>query len=347
MARMKNGGNSHRIDRRSFIKITGGAVTVGTTGLAGCLEGGSDGNESNYPSQEITFINGGSAGGGFDQYAQATAKYLPNHLPNEVSITNETMGSWTQGNAELYNAQPDGHTIGMSNIPGNLQTQILQDPPWNLTELEWLGRLGRTVYTMGVAADSDFRSWQDLRDLDRPTKFTTTGQGTSMLSTILGATALEFDFEIVTGYAGTPEQVTGVLRGDADAIQIPATTTPMQNAIREGEIRPVLHYSSELPEILQNHDDEVPTVEDVGHPELEGQANLQRSIAAPPDTPDDIVSTLEQAIDDMAHSDEFVSWGEEQGQPVDHTGANETAQAVDDSHSFIRDNRDLIEEYLE
>lgn len=335
-------------ERRKFIKLTCGAVTTGMLGLAGCSGSGGDSNGggSDYPSREITWINGGSAGGGFDQYSQGMSQYLPSHLPNEVNITVQTMGSWTQGNAEIYNAKPDGYTFGIVNTPGNIVTQVLQDTPWDLTELTWLGRLAQTVYTMGVAADSDFESWQNLRDLDRPVRMATTGQGTSTLSTILGATALEFDLELVTGYAGTPEMVTGVLRGDADALQIPSTTTPMANAISEGEIRPILHYGKELSTVLQENAPDVPTVHDAGFPELEGQANLQRSVGGPPELSDDIANTLESSIKETVESEEFRSWSEEQGRPIAYASAEETTQSVEDSLSFIQDNADLFEQYL-
>jgi len=360
--------------RRKFLKVTGGLVTVGTAGLAGCSgnggdsggsgdsggdsggssgdSGGSSGDSSgdsggsDYPARELTWINGGSAGGGFDQYSQATSRYLPSHLPNDVDITVQTMGSWTQGNAQIYNADPDGYTVGIVNTPGNIVTQVLQDPPWDLTELRWFGRIARSVYTMGVAADSDYQSWEDLRDLDRPARFATTGQGTSTLSTILGATALGIDLELVTGYAGTPEMVTGVLRGDADALQAPSTTTPMANAINEGEVRPILHYGEELSGILEENAPDITTVIEAGYPELAGQANLQRSCAAPPETPDDILGTLETALDDAVHSDEYQTWAADQGRPIDYANAQETTEAVQGSLEFVQENQDVFDQYL-
>jgi tripartite-type tricarboxylate transporter receptor subunit TctC len=337
-------------DRRGFLKLTGGAAAAGTFGLAGCTgggggDGGDGGDEfSDYPSQEVQWKNGGSSGGGFDQYSRAIAQFMPNNLPGDGDIVVQTMGSWTQANSQIYRADPDGYTLGIVNIPGNIVTQVLQDPPWDLTELSWFGRVARSVYAMGVASDGPVSSWEDLKDLGRPARFATTGQGTSTLSTILGATALGIDFELVTGYAGSPEMVTGLLRGDADALQLPATTTPMANAIEEGEVTPVLYYGEDPTEFGLSSD--VPTVSDAGQPELEGQANLQRSVAAPPGASDALVSFLESAFQETVQSDEFTSWAEEQGRPVSWTGAEEISTAVTEAVSFIEDNADVFDQYL-
>jgi tripartite-type tricarboxylate transporter receptor subunit TctC len=197
---------------------------------------------------------------------------------------------------------------------------------------------------MGVASDGPIEQWEDLAELERPARFATTGQGTSTLSTILGATALEIDFELVTGYAGSPEMVTGLLRGDADALQLPATTTPMANAIEQGEVTPILYYGEDPTEFGLSAD--VPTVADAGQPELEGQANLQRSVTAPPGAPDELISLLEESFRETVQSDEFTSWAEEQGRPVDWAGAEEITAAVNDSLSFIQDNADVFSQYL-
>lgn len=349
------------VQRRRFLQTTG---VVATGFVAGCLgNGGDDGDgggdgptetpgdhtatdtpteaAADFPSQDITWFNGGSSGGGFDQYSRGVAQFLPEHLPNEVEVLVQTMGSWTQANSQINRADPDGHTVGIVNVPGNVTTQVLQDRPWDLTEFSWIARLARSIYLMCVPADSAFESVEDLQNADRTLKFASTGSGTSMLSTILGGTALGLDFDLVTGYQGSPEMVTATLRGDTDAVQLPATTDPIVAALEQGELRPLLYYGTDPPDSISG----VTTVADAGYPELEGQANLQRLVGGPPDIPDERVSVIESGIQDTLESDAFLEWAEQQGRPVDFAGADETAQAVSDAVTFVQENRDVFEEF--
>ena len=56
-----------------------------------------------------------NAGGGFDLISRMLAPYLEKYLPKKVNVVvkNVAGAGGTVGSIELYDAKPDGYTIGL------------------------------------------------------------------------------------------------------------------------------------------------------------------------------------------------------------------------------------------
>ena len=69
-----------------------------------------------YSGKTIRFIVGASAGGGFDIYTRAIARYMSKHVPGNPTIIVDNMagaGSLVSANYMYNLAKPDGLTVGL------------------------------------------------------------------------------------------------------------------------------------------------------------------------------------------------------------------------------------------
>ncbi|MGI6553519.1 MAG: hypothetical protein ACOX37_11135 [Bacillota bacterium] len=79
-----------------------------------------------YEGQVIRFIVPYSAGGGFDQYARQMQPFLQELLPGSTIVVENVAGAGAlRGMNELYNAKPDGTTIGIINGSGLAMSQLV------------------------------------------------------------------------------------------------------------------------------------------------------------------------------------------------------------------------------
>ena len=88
-------------------------------------------------------------------------------------------------------------------------------------------------------------------------------------------------------HEGSSEAILSVIRGDTDFV-MPDSQTVLAE-IEGGDLRPILGVYNE-PRIEGLPD--VPMAADDGHPELNSALPLARDIAAPPDLPENVKSTL-------------------------------------------------------
>ena len=82
-----------------------------------------------YPSKDIRLIIGGKPGGGFDTYSRAIGRYMKKYLPEGVNVITENRPGAGHKIAitMVYNAKPDGYTIGMPMMPGLYFPQMFEE----------------------------------------------------------------------------------------------------------------------------------------------------------------------------------------------------------------------------
>lgn len=350
---MTDGGNSRRsttIDRRNVLKLGGAALTAGSVGAAGCVSSTGDGGSSSssgsggeYPSNSIKWIVPYSTGGGFDTYSRGLAEYMPQHLPNEpeIAVENRSGAGGRRGANAIYRADPDGYTIGIFNVPGMIATQIISETEYNLSKVSWIGRIARTQYTVAVAQDSEYQSIEDLQNAEQ-VKAAVTGMGsTSTLATVIAMNELNINTEIVSGYEGSSEALTSVIRGDTDLRVTDFNSVRTQ--VENGDMRLLAAFSEKPPEYAPD----TPTAADIGNEKLAGLVSMQRVIGGPPGIDDAKLDTLEKGLLETAKSEEFKQWAQNQERPIDAAGRDEVSKIIQDSQSTFSKYEDLLKDKLQ
>lgn len=305
-----------------------------------CVFGGTPAQAAGYPDKDITFIVPYGPGGTFDTYVRAIASALERHLPNGVNVvpTNMPGANGAKAVNAVMRAKPDGYTIAIFDVPGELLPQIANEknPPYDLRRITWLASAGSDNYGIAVNGASPIRSLDDMKKLGRPVKLTTTGPGTSSyLMAHIAMDVLDIPLSIVSGYRGSSEYMIGAIRGDGDGT---VAVVPMLLKYKEsGDLRMLAVLSEKSPF------EGVTDAAALGHPELSHLA-IRRLIGGPPGMPTDVAKTLEDALLRAMKDPETVRIMEAAGARMVPEGGDKAAEVLDRSIEFYNRYRKYIQQ---
>jgi tripartite-type tricarboxylate transporter receptor subunit TctC len=304
--------------RFSSVLVAGGVALLA---LAGC---GSDtasdsGQAAEWkPDKDIEWVVPYSAGGGFDVYSRGIADSMKttNHVP-DVNVVIRNMPPLPQGITAMYTAKPDGYTIGILPMPAAIALQI-QDPDlakWDTSKFTVLGSVDENAYVVYVAANSPYRSIDDLIGKPGLRSLTVEEGSSSALAGQAAIEALALDANVTYGAEGSAEVVTGLLRGDADFIVY--GSTDLTGFVESGDIRPLLFLGTEeqRPQSLVWLKD-VPSAESRGFTDLSGAVTELRLLVAPPEMPENVAAYLRNSVFGTISSPEFAEWAKSADRPI-------------------------------
>jgi len=166
--------------RREFLKAAGAVGAATVLPMPAIAQGAAA-----FPHKPITLIMPWPAGTGIDMWHRAMAETAGKILGQPVVVDNRTGGSGTAGPAQMAaNARPDGYTI--SHIPITIfRFPFMQKTPYDpLQDFSYIIHLSGFMFGVGVRADSQFKTFNDMIEWARanPGKLTygTPGAGTSL-----------------------------------------------------------------------------------------------------------------------------------------------------------------------
>lgn len=174
-----------------------------------CL-GQASAQEPFFKGKTVRIVVGFAAGGGFDTYSRAMARYWGRHVPGNPSIIVENMagaGSLIAANHVYRVARPDGLTIG--NFGGGLFMQQLKGGAgieFDARKFEFLGVPVQDNRSCAFTKASGITSMERWMAAKAPVKIGTTAPGDLVHDgpKILQA-ALGLPIHLVSGYKGTAD----------------------------------------------------------------------------------------------------------------------------------------------
>lgn len=254
----------------------------------------------------ISWLVGSQPGGGFDVHSRVVARGLRKHLGTNVIIKNIPGAGGVLAWNQLWASKPDGYTVAIINIPGAIVTELFgkPKPQYRLRELSWIGRISSGPYIWGVGAKTPYRNLKDLQNAKEVIIAEQSTGATSWLVHALTADVMGIPARITLGYPSAPASATAVVRGEAEVRAMGMDSPGQMQFIRDGSIRPLWVY-------LEKRDPEfpdVPTVAELGYPELTGLES-NRVVAAPPGVPPETLaiwrSAFGKAMDDPEVKEQF------------------------------------------
>jgi tripartite-type tricarboxylate transporter receptor subunit TctC len=247
-----------------------------------------------YPDRPIKLVVALAPGGPADTAARIFAPYLSDRLGQSVVIENRTGASSVVGTEAVVRAPPDGYTLlfGSSSsfavnpaVMKNLRFDVQKD-------LKLVGLVSYTPHVLVVRASLAAGTLKELIALAKaqPGKLSYASSGAG------GAIHLASElFKRETGvdivhvpYRGGGPAVTGLLTGDVDVFINDASTTAEN--VRAGKLRALAMAWPKRSPLLP----EVPTFAELGFPRVVSSSWF--GLAAPAQTPPDIVARLAQAM---------------------------------------------------
>jgi len=270
-----------------------------------------------YKGKTVTYIVATAAGGGYDAYGRLVAEFMQKHLPGSTFVVRNMPGAGhIIGANAIYNAKPDGLTLGTFNT-GLLYNQLigLKGVKFDLTKMTWIGKAASDPRVFVIHAGSPIKSFKDLRESKAEVTFATSGIGSaSYVETKILADALNLPIKIIAGYSGTEDMM----------------------AMRRNEITGIIGSRSSFEDFVKNgygrfiaqiggKEKDVPQLSSlVTDPDgkalvalIHSQGEIGRLTAAPPGIPAERVQALRDAYRKALDDKELQTRAEKLGRPVE------------------------------
>lgn len=330
--------------RREFLKLLGvggGAALLGGVHLPLVFA------KDIYPADRITWIVPVKAGGGFDLIARSIVLYLDKYLKElskgakgvEVVIKNVTEAGGRRAYNNIFYAKPDGYTIGDFNtafVTDNITDKI----EFDVSKYTFLVRMGASERYMVVRKDG-FKSWEEMikAGKEKEVKWAASNFGRGYhVACILLKEAGKLPVRLIN-FPGAAENVNALLRGDVQvAMLTEESSKPMLDA---GEIRVIMVLSekSEFPG--------VPTVVQLGYPELAETTKLQRFVIAPPNLPKEIAYVLISGFKKVFADKEFLAQAQKLNFPPDPIYGEDAERLAKKLFKYYDEKTPILKKYLQ
>jgi tripartite-type tricarboxylate transporter receptor subunit TctC len=301
------------------------ALALALTGCSQATEGKTD--ASDYPTEDIRLIIQADPGGGSDLSSRALATELEEILG--VSVIPENMPGASGAIAMEYVAeQPaDGTVIGFGPVEIAMlnTTQDADVLPENYT---FLGQIMLAPGVISVGADSEYETLQDLVDAAGTEAVTVANSGAGSIweAATLGINdAVGTQFTPVA-YDGGATAVSAAASGE-----VAAAVSGAGEAIAQGDAVRILGVMHD-----ERHRDlpDVPTVDEaVGEAvEFGGWGGIYTQA----DVPDEVASTLEDAVKQAVESEGYQEFQENAGNLVVYKDSEEFTSFVNEQFEAFK-----------
>lgn len=263
-----------------------------------------------YPADTLSWICHSKPGSGFDIAARGFSPFLSKYLKEvspgakggEINVKNVTQAMGRKAYADIYNAKPDGYTIGDINI-GHVSQFIFDadKPPFDVNKFVWLVRTAMTTRLL-IGNKKGLATWEEMVAASKkaPLKWSVGTMGSSghIESAIVAETVgLQAKF-LPAG--GPPEQINAVLRGD---VQVAWISEDSVKALAEAkEVNVLVSFTD------QRLFPDVPTIKEKGYPQVIPYVGNHRLIMGPPNFDPDAKNILLAAAKKAMADPEYVTF---------------------------------------
>jgi tripartite-type tricarboxylate transporter receptor subunit TctC len=328
-------------NRRNFLKligIGGGAALLGGLPQAFAKEV--------YPAKSITWITPQKAGGGFDLVARTICPYLGKYLKEvskgakggDVVVKNVPEAGGRRGYSNIYHAKPDGYTIGDFNT-GLAAESLVSKLDIDYNKYTFLLRSGVSLRVI-VAPKNGFKSWEEMMKAgaEKELKWAVASFAREIhISSILIKETAKVPARLIN-FPGTAETTNALLRGDVHMATLSEESA--KTLIDAGEFRvlTVLSETSQYPG--------VPSMAQLGYPELADSCRLHRLVIGPPNLPEEIVDILSAGFKKVFSDKEFLSQGKKidfEPEPLYGADAERQARKV---FKYYDEKAPILKKYL-
>jgi len=251
--------------------------------------------------------------GGIDIVARLLTKYLPQQLPGANFIVTNRVGAGGQiGNEAVFNARPDGYTLGTVATLSFITKALERPVRWKTEDFTYIANVVDDPGALWVRADSPLRTIADLREAAAK-KAEAVSIGTAA-GTSSDDHLLLLAFEAAAGvkalhvpYNGTSLAIRDLLGGQLDVASY--NVSEGLSLLREGRTRCLGQASTQRWSAMAD----VPTIREQGLDVLGGSA---RGFVAPPGLPAEITARLVSAFGTILKDPAFLEEAERLNLPL-------------------------------
>ena len=300
-------------------------LMVAATALPGHAQAADD-----FPTRPMTYMITFNPGGQSDREARRQEPLLKELLGQNVIIDYKVGGGGALGWKELVTSEPDGYTFAGFNIPHTILQPMLQDVGYKTDQLIPVCIFQRTYLGLAVPLDSPYKTYEEFIAAAKkaPGKMKLCGSG-SLSGHHIALLSLQKQAGVRITHipeTGSATQMTGFLGGHYDAI-----IANSDDLVRFRDKARILAVTSA--ERLKLFPD-VPTFKEKN---LDIVLSIDRGVALPPGTPDNVVRTLEKAFIDIANRPEVIEAQTREGFTPVAMGHDECVSYIKEMTKFYGD----------
>lgn len=302
-----------RMSSKNSRSLLAAGAILGAALLAGCSSaaGGGGATEapegeggSAFPAGDVRFVIPYAAGGPTDVTARALAPCLSETLGTNVIAENVTGGSGAVGLQDMISKPADGQTIAIVSPGMVVLSPLANGLDYSREDITSVGVISYSPMIMVTGEGSPHTTAEEL--------FAAAESGTTINVGVSGASTpqaielqrLSEEYGVpvtVVPFDGSAGAITALLGGHVDAIFV-NDQQDVVDRIESGEFNALAVSSPER----QDHLPDVPTLAELGYEDLTLAVTIY-ALAAPAGTPDDVVTTLSDALEGCLEDEETVA----------------------------------------
>ncbi|XVH33508.1 Bug family tripartite tricarboxylate transporter substrate binding protein (plasmid) [Haloferacaceae archaeon DSL9] len=310
---------TNQITRRTLLQTTGAGIAGASASVAGCL------GEGEYPDDSLTAIIPFDEGGGSDAIVRQMAGPLSDELGEDIRIENVPGAGSMRGIGQLLSSDPDGYTFGKFN-PLTTSIQAMINPPdFEMQELKGLATIGFNAIVLVGNADEDIGDVETLVDRYAAGEYGNIGGlGVNYLPNVMFfKERFGMEWNSYIQYSGA-----GPINQAVSSGEVPAAVTS-----DAGAAAAVDSGTAEVLAVLTSNGSDVfpdaPTIPDLGYENMDFIGQVTRSMWVPPETPDDRLDTLTEAVEVAVEGETMQEWAEETGNAMAYGPPDEADEILD------------------
>ncbi|SDX22950.1 Bug family tripartite tricarboxylate transporter substrate binding protein [Litoreibacter albidus] len=293
-----------------------GATVIGTAVAA-----------ADFPTRDVRLIVPWPAGGGADAISRKISNIAEQDLPKSIYVENIAGAVTATGLVQMSNARPDGHTVGVLTYDSVITLPRGEMVPgYSLDNMKLIARITSEADAIVVSKLSGIESYEDLiaRAKENPgqVRIGVAPKGSGpYLSAMQLEKLLDVDFNVITYAGSSSAEAEALLSGELDAAI--SSLGDFSGLLASGDAKGVV----ELTGVQNATYTDVPTLKSKGHDLQTGSFIV---LAAPANTPDDAVETLETTFKAAYDTAEFQDWLAQVGVTADWLGSGDVDTWVDE-----------------
>jgi len=286
-----------------------------------------------YPERTIELIVPYSPGGSTDIGARILEKHISKYLSDsQLVIVNKSGGSGTIGMSDVFISKPDGYTLGITPHSTLTMQPLYGKTKYAHDSFQPIAKVFENQQILVVKSDAPWQTFEEWFEYvkDNPEAFTfgvSGGIGS-------GAHLPMAELEMLAGikmkpvpFEGTPPAVTAVLGGHVDGAVLQPTDA--RSLIETGELRALINVGSTPVPYFPD----IPLLKDKGY---DITYNINTSIFAPKDVPQDIVTLLQDAVEQTLNDPEVKVEFEKANLQLQYGDAELAEQAVNEETEKVK-----------
>lgn len=290
------------------------ATGCGQTTSAG--NGGQSKNEVKYPTKPVEVVVGYAAGGATDIATRLMTPYMEKSLGQAFTVVNKPGGGAEIAYTDAAKAKPDGYTLGIINSPTVIAIPLSHKTNYKVEDFAVIGNVAFDENVIAVKAGGPYKTLEDLIDKakNNPGQVTLGHSGPyadDHLASLTFQQAANIKLKD-TAFQGSAPSIVSVIGGHIDAVV--CNVADVVEQVKQGQVAVLATMGEKRNKIMPN----VPTLKEKGFDVLMGS---YRALAAPANTPPEILEKLRDALKQVAENPEYIKKSEEAQQPVTYINA--------------------------